>query len=197
MDFIYEIENVLPKEICDAIIQRYRSDSRQYNSKIGGEGSINDKIRKSKILSISRLSDWKDVDRIIFDVINRGLKKYKKHIIENCIITTDDVECIHGQIESFFGSLRDEGYHIQEYKKDDFYSWHMDSVDGLKRSISCILYLNSLNQDQGGYTEFMNGKKIKPETGKLLFFPSDWKYVHRSSMIKDDVAKYTIITWLN
>ena len=48
MDYVYEIEDVLPKEICEIIIKRYDKDSRKYDSKIG-QGVI-DKWRMKDIL---------------------------------------------------------------------------------------------------------------------------------------------------
>ena len=68
MDYVYEIEDVLPKEICEIIIKRYDKDSRKEDSAVGKGGVIDREIRRSKVLPISSYSSWNDVDCIIKDV---------------------------------------------------------------------------------------------------------------------------------
>ena len=59
------------------------------------------------------------------------------------------------------------------------YNWHSDFVhpklDGLGggvRILTCILYLNDMEDDAGGCTEFTCGRIVKPKKGKVLIFPS-------------------------
>jgi len=77
MEFIYEIENALPKQICEIIIKRYQKDDRKRPSKTF---SGTKDVRKSNVLNFSYLEDWKDVDDIIFDVFTKGFNKYKEYI---------------------------------------------------------------------------------------------------------------------
>ena len=194
MDYnILEIDNVLPKEICDAIIDRYKKDNRKEKGKIGNEGKIHETIRKSHILSFSKLDDWKDVDNIICDVISRGYTKYIEHIKKLAKGDENLLEAINKR----FSNIEDEGYFVQEYKKGDFYSWHIDDFNGKgpKRTLSFVLYLNTLDENDGGSTDFIGGIRIKPVQGKLLIFPSNSVFIHRSEPIKADVIKYTIGTW--
>ena len=55
-----------------------------------------------------------------------------------------------------------------------------------------ILYLNE--DFEGGETEFLNGRKIKPETGKLVLFPSTWCMVHRGCPVTEG-QKYLCVGW--
>jgi hypothetical protein len=97
--------------------------------------------------------------------------------------------------------MTDFGYDVLKYcKNDGFYKFHTDFLSSFNkkelsielRKISFIWYLNDV--EEGGETEFFNGK-IKPEAGKLLFFPSNFNYVHRGNLpISDD--KYIIVGWL-
>jgi hypothetical protein len=193
MDFIYEIEDALPKEICEIIIKRYQNDHRKEPSLIGA-AVVDNTIRKSTVLHFSELNDWKDVDRIIFDVISKGFSMYIKHV-KKCVNVSDGADVVNSHIDSVFKSLRDEGYSIQEYTNDGFYKWHIDTGPNVNRNLSCVLYLNTLREEDGGCTEFINEKKVRPKTGKLLIFPSDWKYMHRSTHVKNHAKKYTIVTW--
>jgi hypothetical protein len=198
MDLIYEIENALPKEICDIIIDRYKKDPRKEQSKVGSDGIVKENVRKSTVLPFSDVNGWKDVDNIICDVIGRGLNKYIDHVKH--VLTkngTDDNNVIKDSIYMYLKELTDEGYFIQEYKMGGFYNWHIDTMHKRvkPRAVSFVLYLNTLEPDEGGCTEFAFGNSVKPEAGKLLIFPSDWTYVHRSAVVKKPVSKYTIGTW--
>ena len=87
---------------------------------------------------------------------------------------------------------------IQKYTKlKGRYVYHQDFLidweNKKNRVITFIWYLN--NVETGGETEFWAKYKIKPETGKLLFFPSTWTYPHRGMMpISND--KYIITGWI-
>ena len=77
---------------------------------------------------------------------------------------------------------------MQKYKSNvGFYQYHHDShyakdePNIRTRILTFIWYLN--NVDEGGETEFFKGRiKIKPEKGKLLFFPSTWTFMHKGNM---------------
>lgn len=187
MEFIYEIENALPPEICEEIINRYKKDDRKGKSQLAG-GIVDEKVRKSTNLHFSTYEDWKDVDRIMYKVFSSGFSKYEKYI---CDITTDRVASY------VFSDMRDEGYFIQEMKEGEFYNWHVDDTVKFNRprSVTCLLYLNTLEEDHGGCTEFWCGKKVRPEQGKLLIFPSCWTYIHRGAPVKNSGVKYTCGTW--
>jgi|TARA_R110001583_G_C5560923_1_gene401212 Rps23 Pro-64 3,4-dihydroxylase Tpa1-like proline 4-hydroxylase len=198
MDYILEIHDILPKEVCESIIERYKKDPKKEQSKIGVGGHIKENVRKSTVLPFSDNHEWRDVDNIIHDVISRSIKKYMKYITEIYSNTgLVDIKCIDNQITENFGKMEDEGYFIQEYKEGDFYEWHVDKNRGFKlsRVLSFVLYLNTLNENQGGCTEFINGKKVRPVQGKIVVFPSDWQYYHRGAPVENGGIKYTIGTW--
>jgi len=56
-----------------------------------------------------------------------------------------------------------------------------------------LWYLNDV--ECGGETEFFGNYTIKPEAGKLVFFPSEWFFPHSG---KKPVSnnKYVIAGWL-
>lgn len=73
----------------------------------------------------------------------------------------------------------------------DGYDWHVDSVPGDSRVLSCIAYLNTVTE--GGETAFLRGASVLPEQGAVLLFPPYWTHVHcgRPAPQQD---KY-ILTW--
>src|SRR6056300_599184 len=101
MEFIYEIENILPRIICEKIIDRFKKDDNKTKSKVGiGNGKI-DAIRKSLTLDISDKHDWKDIDNILKDVVNQGMAKYREYL---------GIYHPAFEHELFDSPLKDEGY---------------------------------------------------------------------------------------
>ncbi len=84
---------------------------------------------------------------------------------------------------------------MQKTKPGEYYKWHHDSLSNKnkERLLSFIWYLNDVHV--GGHTEFIDGTKIKPETGKLLIFPSTWTYVHQGAPPISN-TKYIITGWI-
>ena len=79
-----------------------------------------------------------------------------------------------------------QGYHI----------WHseVDSMMFRNRVLVFNFYLNDV--EEGGETDFFYiNDKIKPEKGKLAFFPPNWPYVHKGN-IPLSGNKYIITGWL-
>ena len=78
---------------------------------------------------------------------------------------------------------------LTEYKK------HYDGGTILGRAISAICYLN--DDYEGGEIEFPNFKiKIKPESGMLILFPSNYAYSHIAHPVTSG-TKYAIVTWIH
>ena len=74
----------------------------------------------------------------------------------------------------------DSGYTIKQYQEADYVNWHQDTGftrDGWNRMLSCIWYLNTI--EEGGETEFAFEYKIKPLTGKLIMFPATWNFPYK------------------
>jgi len=75
------------------------------------------------------------------------------------------------------GITKDTGYELLRYETGQFFTQHTDSSEKYNRCISCSLILN--DDYEGGEIEFRHsGLKFKPEAGSVLFFPSNFLYVH-------------------
>ena len=187
MEFTYEIENALSPEMCNKMIEKYKKDDRKGPSQT--MGGLQKDIRRSNILHFSGLGEWKDMDDYMFNVFSKALKEYQEYIKN---YTSEEISC------GFFGGVKDEGYFVQEFRPGDFYKWHTDDSSKCKvpRNFTMLLYLNTLEEDQGGCTEFWGGKRVRPKQGKLLIFPSSWTYIHRGAPVKNGGVKYVCGTWM-
>jgi len=173
--FIWIKQNSLSPEFCSHLIQKFEKDNRKHQGYAGF--SLNLKVKQSYDLHISTKQDWKDEDHTLFLSLKEATEEYTK---------------IHKKISI----SHDKGYQIQRTRPGEFYDWHDDSysnsTDGF-RVLTYIWYLNDIQE--GGYTEFIDGTRIQPETGKLLLFPATWTYIHRG-VTPEKETKYICTGWM-
>jgi hypothetical protein len=192
MEFIYEIENALPKEVCEELIEKFLKDNTKAPASIGGK--IDPSMRKSTNIWINRNSNiWGDMTDKLVNFFIDGLNKYFNHLANSNTITNQ-------QVNTFLNKeLHVELPYVNKSKDGDYYHWHYDSNNESTpshRLFSCLVYLNTLEEDQGGCTEFKCGKKVRPKQGKMLIFPASWTYEHRAAEVKNSGVKYTCGTWI-
>lgn len=188
MEYVFEIDDVIPPKLCEIIIKKFELDSRKHKGLVG-EGVLHP-IKRSTDLTITGLHDWNDIDEALSDILKSVIKKYINHIK---LVSTEDIflQCL----DNTFNELKDSGFRIQCTKQTEGYGWHHDDLLGIKRLFSCVMYLNTLEPSDGGVTEFFGGKKIVPKRGKILFFPSTWTYLHRGAPVIKN-SKYIISTFI-
>ena len=178
-DFIYVERSALPKSFCNNVIEKFEQDDRKRQGQVGGGVCL--EIKRSSDLSISELDDWESYDQAFFRCLNNGLKKYLRFLPE---------EYIKNKALSELGN--DTGYQIQKTQPGDYYIWHHDQTK--TRLVTFIWYLNDVKD--GGYTEFIDGTRIQPETGKLIIFPATWDFLHRGVSPKTE-TKYLCTGWVH
>jgi len=109
-------------------------------------------------------------------------------------------------IDPYFGVsiARFEYPGLFRYRPGGHYEHHADS-DAMNpdtgcwyrqqaRDYSLVLYLNE--DFSGGELDFENyGIRMKPKTGDVVCFPSDFRYLHAAKPVKRGV-RYCVVTWL-
>jgi len=191
--YVWEKKNSLSGELCKKIIKRFELDNRYWSDGgvLSNETIIKSNGKITKELNISCYSQvdnwWKEIDNILNKKLREELHEYSIRIEKKCNNTI-----LRTLMDK--NLLEDEGYNLQRYiKNKGMYVWHEDSRPGhhktRDRLISFIWYLNTV--EEGGETYMYNGK-VKPEEGKLLFFPSSWNYNHKGN-IPNSSNKYIIV----
>lgn len=200
-DFIITENGVLSDELCDAIIKKFDSDDRVLPGKTGAGIDLQTKI--SDDLMISGYPDWGDLDKQVFDAIQKPLDDYYSKY--------------EGSVGIKMRDYHDTGYQVQRTKEGGFYDWHTDDVTVVssstitrseedryygtysRRMITFIVYLN--DDFRGGNTAFnvdnniKKPYKIKPQKGSILMFPSNTSYLHTGLPVKSGV-KYILTGWM-
>ena len=191
-DFIYIIPNALDPDFCKRVIEKFDNDSRSAPGMVGTNESkrLDIDIKDSLDLNISGLPEWKEEDQVFFDCLTSHLYPYNN---EQCWLP-------EGYSGHPWDNPSDSGYQIQKTSPKSGYVWHHDGQSGSYvrekgiRWATYIWYLNDVKED--GYTEFVDGTKIQPETGKFVLFPSVWPFIHRGYPPKSE-TKYIVTGWMH
>ena len=178
-DYVKVFYDVVPEDLCDAIIREY-SNCDKWEPAVTG-GGLDQKIRNVDEISMS--SDYtignssirRELDNQLFECVSKISKKYQEEF-EHFVINVDT------------------GYQLLRYKTGQFYTQHVDSFLEQQRSLSCSLILN--DDYEGGEFCFWDGTMMhKPPKGAALVFPSNFMYPHEIKKVTKG-ERYSIITWL-
>ena len=177
MNFIKTYNNVLTKEQCQHLIDKFE-DSRQQWQKTELEGH-----RSFTEININLHEDWKEYVNILYTSLDRYIKKY-----------ADEHNITHNWPEQYgWEQIRFKKYEVND--KDEFKE-HVDVMDyaSAKRFLVFFLYLNDNKEGFTTFTEY--DTIIQPESGKLLMFPPLWTHKHTATKPKE-TPKYIIGSYLH
>jgi len=182
-DGIEEYKNAYSQEYCEEIIRHFD---------IMSQNNITNKLNDIRRNQDERIVfDWAHTQNMYHYDYNlcgyfyENLNKiyFDEYIEKYSILKQAQDHSAKGM--SVQKTLPHEGYH----------PWHneIENIGSSVRVVNYMLYLNDI--DEGGETEFLyQGKKIKPELGKLLIFPTNFMYPHRGNPIYTG-EKYIITGW--
>lgn len=179
-NYIHVIENAIPLDLCDTIINEYEHDKNWVDAQINGE-VVNNNIRNCKIISISH-NEIIDDNPLVRRKIDNDVFLQVSNIIQN--IKSKHFHLIVKQ---------DTGYELLKYEEGSYYTEHTDSYDKSPRTLSCSLCLN--DDYEGGEFAFFNKKIVyKLKKGSAILFPSNFMFPHQILPVTKG-TRYSIITW--
>lgn len=196
-EYIYVNNCSISKELCFDIINLYEKSEDRYAGIT--QSGLNKDIKDTIDFKIPHTDKkWEKIHKFLHNEITRNLNKYFKKLNSiddfNNPYQNTNFTFQHFISKNFYYST----YQIQKYKKNEGrYIYHNDAQINTKenkyRIITFIWYLNDVFE--GGETSFNGNISIKPETGKLVFFPATWTYPHCGKMpLSND--KYIITGWI-
>ena len=163
-----------PEDLAKDIIKLVESeDTVSWDRSLVGEGSENE-IRTSEQLNF-------DIEA---PFASARVKEYF-------------VKCANSYMEKYDVSImQDEGLTLLRYSTDNKYDFHTDGSWATYRVVSALIYLNP-SEYEGGETYFkLFDLKVKPEKPCVVFFPSNYAYVHAAMPVTKG-TKYIFVTWMN
>ena len=110
------------------------------------------------------------------------MKKYETFLLK---MDVDDE--VKKQTSDILTNCHIHAPQIQRTKPGGYYHWHHDQPITHCEIFTYIIYLNDVEKDSGGTTEFSCGKTIQPKAGKIVFFPCTWTYFHRGKTLEKGV----------
>ena len=182
MEFIYECDNVFPVDFCNRVIEKFEKSNLKMNGRMAG-GEIC-AVKKSTDVRIYDEPEWVEEEKYFQVMIRKAMKKYETFIFK---MDVDD------KVKKYMsGDLMNTHIHppqIQRTEPGQYYHWHQDQVvlPPNWQLFTYLIYLNDVEKDSGGTTEFSCGKTIQPKAGKIIFFPSTWTYYHRGKTLQKGV----------
>jgi len=190
--FIVEFKNACPNSLCDEMIDFYENNKQEDQLMTGNRPPVHTKTSTDVPMNAS-VDKHVKLDRKYQDIIYRKKIEYTKILIKKGLDRRPN-NITPYTIESFVEVSGQTGLIVQKSNTGEYYKWHSDWKPKYDRFLTCILYLNTLGDDDGGTTRFTNGRVIKPEKGKLLIFPATMSYVHQGDIVKKG-PKYIAVTF--
>jgi hypothetical protein len=181
-DYIVVVDDVIPLELCDEILDEYINTDLWNNALTGG--GLDKESRRCNVIGLSEPEvinqnpDYRSkIDSALYECVANALSKYQAKF------PYFDIEI-----------NEDSGYELLRYKTGDFYVQHTDSFKQQPRAISCTM---CLNDDYGGgeFGFFDREVVLRPNKGSVIMFPSNFMYPHEVMPVTSG-TRYSIITWL-
>jgi hypothetical protein len=201
MEYIYTTHS-LTNCFCNKIMNYYDNDDENLKYQGITFRGLDKRIKDATDLVIPLTNDinnkWYEINNILSSELEKNLKIYIKKL--NNKSNYKEENNYGNNYNHLYEDLQLlNNFMIQKYEKNiGKYSYHDDgavnTILNKHRVITYLWYLNDV--EEGGETEFFGGDfKVKPEKGKLLFFPSFWCFPHRGNQPKSS-NKYIITGWL-
>jgi len=180
MEFIYECEDVFPVDFCNRVIDKFEKSDFKFK---GVTDLGLNSAKQSTDLRIYDEPEWVEEEKYFHVMIQKAIKKYETFLLKMDVV--DQVK------KSIIYTLNDTYIHppqIQRTEPGQYYHWHHDQTHPPHWYIfTYIIYLNDVEKDSGGTTEFSYGKSIQPKVGKIVFFPCTWTYYHRGKTLEKGI----------
>ena len=189
-ELIWVKEKSLSQDFCNQVINKFETDPYRKAGEVDQNNPRIDKNLKITIdTTITHNIAWREEDEVLYKALGNALYEYEIHLQK----TSSGKWNLH---PSDGYQVKDTGYMVQKYEPNGFYNWHHDWCmnEGWSRIYTYIWYINTIKEEDGGWTEFIDGTRIQPKVGSILIFPATWTYVHRGYTTK--VPKYIVTGWI-
>jgi hypothetical protein len=165
--FIEEYPRAVSEDLCAKIVARFEQDPARKPSRVIVQGKPSDhEFRSGTQLAINRqVPEWEELFMAVVQPLRATMEQYMaKHRGLSELVEFEGLDCTVPMIERV-----DPG---------QGFDWHYDATRSVTDRVAAgLLYLKTVSE--GGETEFVDGRKVKPEAGKIVLFPPYWTHFHR------------------
>ena len=188
-NFIGMYDNVFPDGYCRHMIdefERFNSRGMCLNRK---QSENANKVKKNDIHLFLNMKNHqpdmfqdKSSERIF---LNRLQTCFDDYVEEYDILKGVDLRCTSIKMQK---TVPGAGYHV----------WHAEqgNVASQNRGLVYSVYLNTLDEDGAGETEFLYQQlRIPPKENTLIIWPAAFTHAHRGNVVFGNTPKYIITGW--
>lgn len=185
-DYVILFQNVMPKIMCEKLIETYDSISKEDASYVTRKNKVYD-FAEINMLDHPAFAPYCRDMMILMQTINREYMKRTSNVLE------EKLQC--------WEPFKDfETPRIKRYEPGTgVFDWHIDNgdLDSSRRAVVMFWYLNDVAE--GGETLFDLGDvfSVKPKAGNVVCFPPFYMFPHRGntpvSGPKYVVSSYTLL----
>jgi len=188
-DFIAIYDNVYPDGYCQHLINEF---DRLIECGAGANRKQTenaDKHRKDDIqlclnFGVHTVANFENNSSV--DIFFRGLQQcYDFYTDKFSILKTDRLVATSMKLQKTDAG---GGYHI----------WHSEQGPGkfAERVLVYMLYLNTLNAEDAGETEFLyQQRRVSPVENTMVLWPAAFTHAHRGNTVFGQRSKYIVTGW--
>lgn len=191
IDFIGMYDEVFPENYCEHMINEFENKlvvGQCFNRKNTENATKTRKDDEFYFLSLKPHLDDPFGSRSNIDVFFQGLQNcFDEYVNEYDVLTDTNIICSEVKMQK---TKPGGGYHVWHYEQGH--------ISQATRIMTFIAYLNTLDQDCAGETEFLYQKmRIPPKKNTLVIFPGSYTHTHRGNVVFGNDAKYIITGWFH
>ena len=183
-EYILEIPNFIPNDICESTVRRFEADPRKKHGyyHYTANGAVVERDKLNTELFLTGTDGWTDIDTLFHNYAIKAYNEYMTRLQTNFAHYNTDNHVYDRELDN--KSIYFTGFPLQRIEKGNFYTWHHDGDPEKSYFLQVLFYMNTLEEDEGGCTEFIHGRKVRPETGKMLIYPCSWVFPHAGNEVK-------------
>lgn len=165
--FVEEFPDAVSKDLCAKFISAFEGDPARKPSRVIVQGRpVGHDFRSGTQLAINRQNPaWEELFMAVVPALRATMENYMAmHRGLRELVDSEGLDCTLPMIERV-----DPG---------QGFDWHYDATRSVTDRVAAgLLYLKTVTE--GGETEFVDGRKVKPDVGKIVIFPPYWTHLHR------------------
>jgi hypothetical protein len=189
IDFIGLYDNVYPDGFCNHMIEEFErllSSGSCYNRQDTEKTLKKTKQDEFFFLNLKNHNPSSFNGESPMKIFWEGLQRcYDEYSSEYDVLKELPIRCTTAKMQK---TNPGAGYHV----------WHCEQHEGdmANRALTYSLYLNTLDKDSAGETEFLYQRlRIPPKENSMIIWPAAYTHTHRGNVVHGDRAKYIITGW--